>query len=89
MLTTTVKALGQSDLGGDGPCFDSPDATIRAEGINQKIAALAGTTAEQIVIEDLEVNPISRQAYLAVSRGRGRMRCQCSCGSKATDSLSW
>ena len=29
------------------------------------------TKAEDIVIEDLAVNPISRQAYLAVSRGRG------------------
>ncbi|MBL9211613.1 MAG: hypothetical protein JNL92_14170, partial [Opitutaceae bacterium] len=46
-------------------------ATIRAEGINQKIAALAGTSADQIVIEDLAVNPLSRQVYLAVSRGRG------------------
>lgn len=44
---------------------------IKAEGINHKIAALVGTNAEQIVIEDLAVNPISRQAYLAVSRGRG------------------
>jgi hypothetical protein len=46
-------------------------ATIKAEAINQKIAALAGTTADQIVIEDLAVNPISRHAYLAVSRGKG------------------
>jgi hypothetical protein len=45
--------------------------TIKAEAINQKIAALVGTTADQIFIEDLAVNPISRQAYLAVSRGRG------------------
>jgi len=46
-------------------------ASIKAEAINQKIAALAGTSADQIMIEDLAVNPISRQAYLAVSRGRG------------------
>ena len=45
--------------------------TIKAEAINHKIAALVGTTAEQIVLEDLAVNPLSRQAYLAVSRGRG------------------
>lgn len=47
------------------------DAALKAEAVNQKIAALAGTTADQIVIEDLAVNPISRQAYLAVTRGRG------------------
>lgn len=46
-------------------------ATIKAEAINQKIAALAGTSADQIMIEDLAVNPISRQAYLAVARGKG------------------
>lgn len=46
-------------------------ATIRVEGINQKIAALLGTAADQILIADLAVNPISRQAYLTVSRGRG------------------
>lgn len=44
---------------------------VKAEAINQKIAALLGTAADQIMIEDLAVNPISRQAYLAVSRGRG------------------
>lgn len=46
-------------------------ATLKAEAINQKIAALLGTAADQITIEDLAVNPLSRQAYLAVSRGRG------------------
>ena len=45
--------------------------TIKATAINQKIAALVGTTPDQIVVEDLAVNPLSRQAYLAVSRGRG------------------
>lgn len=45
--------------------------TIKAEAINEKIAALTGTSADQIIIEDLAVNPLSRQAYLAVSRGKG------------------
>ena len=44
---------------------------VKAEAINEKIAALAGTAADQIIIEDLAVNPISRRVYLAVSRGRG------------------
>lgn len=46
-------------------------AAIKAEAINEKIAALTGTSADQILIEDLAVNPVSRQAYLAVSRGKG------------------
>lgn len=44
---------------------------FHVEGINQKIAGLLGTSANEILIEDLAVNPVSRNAYLAVSRGRG------------------
>ncbi|MBI5690111.1 MAG: hypothetical protein HZC55_08415 [Verrucomicrobia bacterium] len=49
----------------------SGSATLRAEAINEKIAALVGTKSDDVIIEDLAVNPISRRAYLAVSRGRG------------------
>lgn len=44
---------------------------LKVEAINQKIAGLLGTAADQIQISDMIVNPISRQAYLAVARGRG------------------
>lgn len=44
---------------------------LKVEGINQKVAGLLGTSADQILIDDLAVNPISRNVYLAVSRGRG------------------
>lgn len=44
---------------------------LKVEAINQKIAALLGASADQILINDLAINPISRNAYLAVSRGRG------------------
>jgi hypothetical protein len=44
---------------------------LKVEGINEKIAALLGTTADQILIADMVVNPLSRNTYLAVSRGRG------------------
>jgi hypothetical protein len=43
----------------------------KVEGINQKIAALLGTSPDQLLITDLAVNPISHNAYLTVSRGRG------------------
>lgn len=46
-------------------------APLKVEGINQKVAALLGTAADQILIQDLVINPISHNAYLAVSRGRG------------------
>src|SRR5262245_22488934 len=50
---------------------DAAAAPLKIEGINQKIAGLLGTSADQILIDDMAVNPISRNIYLAVSRGRG------------------
>jgi hypothetical protein len=47
------------------------EKTLKVEGINQKIAGLLGTTVDQILVGDLAVNPVSRNVYLAVSRGRG------------------
>lgn len=44
---------------------------LRVENVLQKIAGLLGTSADQILIDDMAVNPVSRKAYLAVSRGRG------------------
>jgi hypothetical protein len=52
----------------------TPAATtkpLKIEKINEKIAALLGTTPQQILINDLAVNPISHKAYIAVSRGQG------------------
>jgi len=39
--------------------------------INQKIAALFGTDAQQIAITDLAVHPKSHNSYLSVMRGQG------------------
>src|SRR5262245_65318892 len=44
---------------------------LKVDGVNQKIAALLGTTADQVLIEDMVVNPITRKDYLAGSRRRG------------------
>src|SRR5687768_5591616 len=44
---------------------------LKVEGIVQKIAGLLGTAPDQILINDMAVNPASRSVYLAVSRGRG------------------
>jgi hypothetical protein len=46
-------------------------ASLEIKGINEKIGAMLGTTADQILIQDIVVNPISKNVYLAVSRGRG------------------
>jgi hypothetical protein len=65
-------------LGSSVVALDTNDRTpsrmavkINVQGVDTKVAALLGTTADQIIINDLSVNPISKNAYLAVSRGRG------------------
>jgi hypothetical protein len=44
---------------------------MEIKGINEKIAAMLGTAPDQITIQDVAVNPISKNVYLSVSRGRG------------------
>ncbi len=46
-------------------------APVNIEGLQDKLAALLGSSAEQILVNDLAVNPISKRVYLSVSRGRG------------------
>jgi hypothetical protein len=48
-----------------------PAGNLEIKGISQKIAALLGTAPDQIRIEDVIVNPISKQIYMSVSRGLG------------------
>lgn len=40
--------------------------------IEGKAAAMLGTTPDDVLIHDMAVNPLSRVAYLSVSRGRGK-----------------
>src|SRR5687768_468844 len=47
------------------------NGAAEVEGLNAKVAALLGTTPDQILINDVTVNPLSKRAYLTVSRGRG------------------
>ena len=44
---------------------------FKVAGVDEKIASLLGTKADQIIISDLAVNPLSGNAYLSVSRGKG------------------
>ena len=46
-------------------------ATINVEGVDAKIAALAGVTPDQILVNYMKVNPISKNVYLSVARGQG------------------
>lgn len=64
-------------LGASIFAFDTQDRTpasarsVEIQGINEKIAALLGTAPDQILINDMVVNPLSKKTYLSVSRGRG------------------
>jgi hypothetical protein len=46
-------------------------ASLDVQGLHEKIAGLLGTTPDQILVNDMVVNPLSRRAYLSISRGRG------------------
>jgi len=57
--------------------LDTGDRKVRSSGpveikaLNEKVAALLGTSPDQILINDVAVNPLSKRVYLSVSRGRG------------------
>ncbi|HJZ97664.1 MAG TPA: hypothetical protein VKE70_14240 [Candidatus Solibacter sp.] len=55
----------------DDAASKSSASSVEIKGINEKIAAMLGTTADQILIQDIVVSPQSKSVYLAVSRGRG------------------
>ncbi len=46
-------------------------APINVTGLDAKLAAAFGSTADQILINDLAVNPETGTAYLSVTRGKG------------------
>lgn len=49
----------------------SGDSAIKVEGIDEKIAAMLGSDAKTLLINDLAVNPLSGNAYLSVARDKG------------------
>jgi hypothetical protein len=75
--TDGVLFVGDS-TGGSIAEIDTNDHTparksskIDVPGIDAKIAALVGVTPDQIMINDVKVNPISKNIYVSASRGRG------------------
>ena len=72
-----ILFVGDS-IGGSIVAIDTEDrkapaaaAKINVQGIDEKIAALVGVAPDQIMINDVTVNPISKNVYLSASRGRG------------------
>jgi len=72
-----ILFVGDS-VGGAVVAVDTGDKTqatagakINVEGIDVKIAALVGVAPDQIMINDVKINPVSKNAWLSASRGRG------------------
>jgi hypothetical protein len=62
--SASVLAVDTNDAKAGQPVAD-------IQGISEKIAALLGSTADQIMINDMAINPVSKRAYFSVSRGKG------------------
>lgn len=56
---------------GDAAAAEVGKEGVAVEAINEKAAALLGTSPADIAINDLAVNPRSGKAYLSISRGLG------------------
>lgn len=54
----------------DNKAMEAPES-VDLKNVDQQIAALVGTTPDDIVIQDMAVNPISKKIYLAVHRQDG------------------
>ena len=71
-----ILFVGDS-AGGAVVALDTNDKTagagrdIDVQGVDVKLAALVGVPASDILINDVAVNPISKNVYLSASRGRG------------------
>jgi len=57
------------DTGDRTPRKNPPQLDVK--GLNLKIAAMLGTTSKQMILDDVVVNPISKNIYISASRGRG------------------
>jgi hypothetical protein len=62
----TIYALELGDKANGGAA-----GTQGVDGIDQKIAALLGTDAKEIIVTDLVVHPRTKNAYISVMRGQG------------------
>jgi hypothetical protein len=60
-----IYAIATNDQKGDA------SQPINVEKIDAKVAALLGSTPQDVTINDIAVNPASGTAYLSVSRGNG------------------
>jgi hypothetical protein len=62
----TIYAIATGDT-----AVGAPKQALAVEQLDEKIAALLGTTTSEILIHDMAVNPETGNTFLTVSRGRG------------------
>lgn len=62
----TIFAIATGDT-----AIAAPKKPLAVEQLDEKIAALLGTTTGEILIHDMAVNPETGNTFLTVSRGRG------------------
>lgn len=72
-----VLFVGDS-LGSAVYAIDTQDRTPVTDGgeveikdLDKKIAAVVGASPDQLLLNDMAVNPVSKNIYLSLSRGRG------------------
>ena len=70
-----VLFVGDS-AGGAIAAIDTADRTpgsgkVDVQGIDEKVAAMVGVNSGDILINDVAVNPISKNVYVSAARGRG------------------
>lgn len=58
-------------VGIEVPSQQAATQEVQLNGIDAKIAGLLGTKAEDVLINDVAVQPLSSVVYLSVSRGKG------------------
>lgn len=61
-----IFAIGTADTKPAGE-----NGALKVDGIDEKIAAMLGTTPKEMRVADLAVNPASGNAYIGVMRGTG------------------
>lgn len=64
--SAAIFAVGTGDTKGD-----ASKAQVNVPGLNGQIATALGTTAENIAINDLAVNPLTGNVFVAVTKGKG------------------
>lgn len=71
LFAADTKAAAIVALAPDDKSDKKEAADVKIDDVDKQIAALLGTAPDQMSINDIAVNPVTKHVYFAVSRGRG------------------